>query len=291
MGLSSFLGRTQLRFAARIIPVIAILAGVSWGGQAVAHDFWIQPNEFRLTPNVEMPLTLQVGHGPDRQRSAIPLKRITRFEAMAPDGTGTDLRTSLHLGGTSQDGSLQFPSPGVYVLVFETDDRAQSFLPAIRFNDYLNVEGLTPALEIRARTHRSNADGSENYSRLAKSIVEVGLPGSSSQEQVTKPSGLTLEIVPTVSPYILPRPAVFPVRVIFEGRPLAGALVKLTNLDHDEAPLETHLTDGKGLARFTMPKNGKWLLNVIWTKLQPSTRDTDFETYFSSLSFGWRESQ
>jgi len=34
-------------------------------------------------------------------------------------------------------------------VVLETDDRAQSHLPAIRFNDYLRAEGLTAALEQR----------------------------------------------------------------------------------------------------------------------------------------------
>jgi uncharacterized GH25 family protein len=96
-----------------------------------------------------------------------------------------------------------------------------------------------------------------------------------------------LEIVPEVSPYTQPRPASLPVRVMYEGRPLAGALIKLTNLAHDAAPLETHLTDQVGRATFTMPGTGTWLLNVIWTKVLPSSRETDFETVFSSLSFGF----
>jgi uncharacterized GH25 family protein len=172
-------------------------------------------------------------------------------------------------------------------VVLETDDRAQSHLPAIRFNDYLKVEGLTPALAHRERTHRMEADGSENYSRRAKAIVQVGLPGTGSQAQVTRPVGLPLEIVPEVSPYAQPRQGSLPVRVIYEGRPLAGALIKLTNLAHDAAPLETHLTDQAGRASFTMPGTGTWLLNVIWTKVLPSSRETDFETVFSSLSFGF----
>jgi uncharacterized GH25 family protein len=98
---------------------------------------------------------------------------------------------------------------------------------------------------------------------------------------------LPLEIVPERSPYAEPRSATLPVRVIFEGRPLAGALVKLTELAHDQAPAEIHLTDAAGRATFTMPARGQWLLNVIWTQPQPKTRETDFETVFSSLSFGF----
>jgi hypothetical protein len=36
-----------------------------------------------------------------------------------------------------------------------------------------------------------------------------------------------------------------------------------------------------------MPTSGSWLLNVIWTKVSPRTEETDFETVFSSLSFGF----
>jgi uncharacterized GH25 family protein len=228
-----------------------------------------------------------VGHGPFRQRSPIPLSRITRFEAIAPNGTVIDLRDSLHLAGNTGDGEFRFLNPGAYVLMLETDDRAQSHLPAIRFNDYVRAEGLTPALEQRERTDRMDVDGSENYSRLAKSIVQVGTPDAGSQTQVTKPLGLPLEIVPERSPYTEPQLATLPVRVIYLGQPLAGALVKLTNLEHDAAPLEMQLTDRAGRASFTMPHDGTWLLNVIWTTPLARSRETDFETIFSSLSFGF----
>ena len=169
----------------------------------------------------------------------------------------------------TEDGDFRLKNPGTYVLVLQTDDRAQTHLPSIRFNDYLKVEGLTPALEQRARLHRMDADGSERYSRCAKSIVQVGPSGAGSQDQVSKPVGLPLEIVPEANPYAVPRSATLPVRVIYAGRPLAGALVKLTDLKNDASPLEMHLTDHDGRATFTMPSSGTWLLNVIWTKALP----------------------
>jgi uncharacterized GH25 family protein len=272
------------RRASRVLSAfLLVLFAIS----ATAHDFWIQPNDYWVNPLTAVAFTLQVGHGPFRQRSPIPLGRIARFGTISIDGSRIDLRDRLQLGGQSEDGHIAFSKPGTYVLVMETDARAQSHLPAIRFNDYLKVEGLTPALEQRERTHRLSADGSENYSRRAKSLVQVGPPEAASQAQVTQPLGLPLEIVPEQNPYAVPKPSALPVRVIFEGQPLAGALVKLTNLEHDEAPFEMHLTDREGRARFSMPTRGAWLLNVIWTKVLPDTRETDFETVFSSLSFGF----
>jgi uncharacterized GH25 family protein len=256
-------------------------------GSVAAHDFWVQPAEYWLMPQTVTSVTLQVGHGPFRQRSRIRLSRITRFEAIAPDGATLDLRGRLHPGDPLNDGDLRFQTPGTSVLILATDDHAQSHLPAIRFNDYLKVEGLTPALEQRERTHRMDADGSESYSRHAKVLIQVGSSGAGSQAQVTRVLGLPLEIVPERSPYSQPRCPSLPVRVIYEGRPLAGALVKLTNLEHDSAPVELHVTDQAGRAVFGMPASGTWLLNVIWTKPLPSSRETDFETVFSSLTFGF----
>lgn len=219
-----------------------------------AHDFWLQPGEF--WPAGETTVSLLVGHGPDRQRSPIPASRFVRFEAEA----GADL------------------------WVLETDDRAQSHLPALRFNDYLTAEGLTPAIEERKRSRHRERDGSENYRRCAKAILKAGSGGGAA---VTRPVGLTLEIVPERDPYAQPHDAALPIRVFYRGAPLAGALVKFTDLDHDEQPVETHRTDAEGRAIFAAPDHGSWLLNVVWTEVQPPSKDTDFDTSFSSLTFGF----
>jgi uncharacterized GH25 family protein len=268
---------------------IALLLGLLCfrASPLLAHDFWLQPSEYWISPNALTPMTLQVGHGPFRQRSPIPARRITRFQAIAPNGIVVDLHDRLQLGQAAEDGDFRLATPGAYVLVLQTDDGAQTHLPAIRFNDYLKAEGLTPALQQRARLNQMDRDGSERYSRCAKSIVQVGPVGAGPQSQVSKPVGLQLEIVPEANPYRVPRPESLPVRVIYAGHPLADALLKLTDLNHDASPFEVHLTDHDGRATFAMPSAGSWLLNVIWTKALPRSEETDFETVFSSLSFGF----
>jgi uncharacterized GH25 family protein len=276
--------KSDVRF--RAVGLLAVLT-VGGASPAMAHDFWLQLSAYWVQPGGVTPLTLQVGHGPSRQRSPIPLQRITRFQAIGLNGVSADLRGRLRPGGTAQDGDVALLSPGAQLLVLQTDDRAQTHLPVLRFNDYLKVEGLTPALDQRIREHRMDRDASENYSRCAKALLQVGPVKAGDQAQVTRPVGLPLEIVPERSPYAEPRSSSLPVRVLYEGRPLAGALVKLTRLEDDAAPFETHRTDGAGRAVFSMPTSGTWLLNVIWTKAQPRSAETDFETTFSSFSFGF----
>jgi uncharacterized GH25 family protein len=261
-----------------------LCASLAFAPLARAHDFWLQPRNFRVDANATLPFTLEVGHGPLRQRSPIPMRRIERLDAIAPDGSTLDMRSRLHLGDDQGDGDAAFGKEGAYVLVLQTDDRAESHLPAIRFNDYLRAEGLTPALAFRERTRRMDAEGSERYRRIAKAIVQVG--GELADAEITKALGLPLEIVPERNPCATPRAATLPIRVDYEQRPLAGALVKLTDLSNDAEPFETHVTDAEGHAEFALPAKGAWLLNVIWTKAKPAGGDTEFETVFSSLSFG-----
>jgi uncharacterized GH25 family protein len=253
--------------------------------RAHAHDFWVEPNSYRVAEAAPVGLTLQVGHGPFRQRSPVPVRRIIRFSWVAPDATIADLRGSLRLGEPDADAELVFPRPGTFIVALETDNRAQSHLPSLRFNDYLRVEGLAAAFQQRERTHRMDTDGSEIYSRHSKALIQVGSSADHSG-RVTQPLGMPLEIIPDINPYDVPMATTLPIHVLFAARPLAGALVKLTNLDHDSEPVEIHLTDVSGRASFVIPGHGKWLLNVIWTEPRPASAETEFETYFSSLSFG-----
>jgi uncharacterized GH25 family protein len=267
------------------LGLLAGSAGFLIAASASAHDFWVQPDRFDHPPGALVTMTLQVGHGEDRQRSRIPRSRITRFAAIGPDGEETDLRAALDLGGSASDGAFRLSGEGAHMLVLETDSRAQSRLPADRFNRYLEEEGLTPAIELRRRTGRTDAEGTEIYGRRAKSIVLIGSPVPEAQVNITRPVGLTLEIVPEASPYTLPRASPLPVRVYYEGAPLTGALVKLTNLEDDAAPIAAQRTDGSGRTAFAIPRTGSWLLSVVWTRPLPPGNGTDFETVFSSLSF------
>jgi uncharacterized GH25 family protein len=270
----------------RGIFTVALLAAIIITSHAQAHDFWIQPQAYWLQAGASVPITLQVGHGAERQRSQIRSSRIARVVAFAPDGAVRDVHESLHLRDASDDGHLRFDTPGTYVVALETDSRGRSAFPAQRFNKYAQDEGLSAALDYRQRTGRLAADAAESYRRVTKAIVQIGTPGAQGESHVTSPLGLPLEIVPERNPYAAPE-SDLPVRVYFEGRPLAGALVKLTQLEHDDAPVDERRTDSSGRASFSLTRSGTWLLNVVWTQPVTGPSEVDFDTTFSSLTFGF----
>lgn len=249
-----------------------------------AHDFWLQPNQFAIAPGGRIGMIFLVGHGAFRQRSNITADRIKLFRAIGPQGT-SDRSGDLTLAQAS-DAVSAFSQPGTYVVAFSTSN-VPSNLPALRFNDYATAEGLTLVLQQRAAAGTSNGPGRELYSRRGKSLIQVGPVGRIAQPHVTTPAGLGLEIVPLINPYQPGNSRTLPVRVLYQGRALAGALVKLNNLQADSEPVEMHRTDSAGQTAFRLPTSGQWQLNVVWS--QPLARNAvaDFVTTFSSLSFGF----
>ena len=109
----------------------------------------------------------------------------------------------------------------------------------------------------------------------------------STQPQATKPVGLGLEIVPLRNPYALGGARDLPVQIFYQGRPLAGAFVKLTNLAADAEPVETHRTDKNGQASFRAKRSGQWQMNVVWSQPLANNAAADFLTTFSSLAYGF----
>ena len=263
--------------------VALVLAALCCGSPVLAHDFWVQPRAFEVPVRALTTMTVQVGHGSARETWSLDPARILLYRSIGPTGA-VDRRVDLRPGAGPQ--VLRFSEAGTHVVTLQTN-HATSNLPAARFNDFLKEEGLTPALRLRERSRKTGAPGREIYSRRAKALIQVGPAGGPAQRHVTTPVGLTLEIVPERNPYALKPGEALPVRVIYEGRPLPGALVKLTNLDNDAKPAATARTNLAGRATFNIPRRGSWLLNVVWTKPLKDRPGADFDTTFSSLAFGY----
>ena len=261
-----------------------VIASVA-AGAASAHDFWIQPSSFWITPGADTSLAILVGHGPARQHWVLRLNRVVALNSFGPGGSRASHIDALRQGTYAPDARIGFGAAGTYVVAFENTPSVNN-LPADRFTDYLRAEGIRPALAWRQRTGTTGLPGRESYSRRAKALMQVGR-STRAQPQVTRPIGLTLEIVPEISPYTAGPSTMLPVRVYYEGHLLPGAFVKLTNLSDDEKPLETHVTDRGGRAVFQLRRSGEWQMNVVWSKPVEGNPDVEFETVFSSLTFGF----
>jgi uncharacterized GH25 family protein len=260
------------------------LALIFAAAPAGAHDFWIQPIRYQLNAGQPFGATLQVGHGKDRQRWGNDVSRVPLLLDISGAGR-TDLRSNMR-PGPATDIAARLTTPGLHIIALQSV-YASSDLPAVRFNQYLKDEGLSLPLAARTRAGRMKLPGRERYSRRAKTLVQVGPQTVANGALATRPVGLKLEIVPEKNPYALDRTRRLPVQVLYKGKPLAGASVRLTRLEADERPLASKITDRSGRATFVVPPVGSWLINVLWSEPLAGNSEADFDTVFSSLTFGY----
>jgi hypothetical protein len=201
------------------------------------------------------------------------------------NGQRRDRRAQLRDSGPA-DFVTRFSEPGLHILGLQTS-YAYSELPASRFNDYAREEGLLPVLAHRKQASALNTPGRERYSRRAKALIQVGPHGPRGQTLATRPIGLKLEIVPDRNPYALDASRTLPLHVLYNGKRLPNATIKLTRLEADDRPAATAVTDKSGRAKFRIPPEGNWLLNVVWAEPVRGVSKVDYDTTFSSLTFGY----
>jgi Domain of unknown function (DUF4198) len=264
--------------------LIGLFAGLLATTPVLAHDFWLQPARFIMAAPGAVPMLIYVGHGAARERWAMGIDRVIQFKSSGPDGL-IDRKSNLTLKGPQVDAVVPLEKPGSYIMAFQSR-ATTSDLPFLRFNDYVTTEGLTPIAANRERTGTQKNNGRELYSRRAKAIVQVGPVDAAGAVRATTPIGLSLEIVPERHPLLLKPGEKLPVRVLFNRRPLAGALVKLTDLNADTVAIATARTDTSGRVSFVIPHKGSWQFNIVWAEVISGNPAADYVTTFSSLTFG-----
>jgi hypothetical protein len=263
---------------------VALALAAALPDAAAAHAFWIAPNAFWLARPGVVSAKLMVGSESEHDRWAASEALVARLIQRDPDGE-TDVRAALRPPGDDADALLGLSRPGRHLVALETREALQE-LPADRFDAFAEEEGLRLVVADRADRKAGGRPGREAFSRRAKLLVQVGPWSSEAAAVATARVGHTLEIVPERDPLALPPGEPLPVRLYFQGRPLAGATVELISLDVIGGRLTRQVTDAAGRASLNLPRVGSWLVNAIWST--PVSRpDADYETIFASLTFGY----
>src|SRR5579864_4817592 len=183
----------------------------------LAHDMWIEPTTF-LPENGEI-VGVKLRVGQDFLGDPLPRDPALINQFIVED---TESRKPV-IGRDGRDpaGFLRVAAPGLLVVGYRSNPSSVE-LTAEKFNQYLKDEGLEAIAALRARRNETAAKAHELFSRCAKSLV---LSGSPSDAQGDRTLGFTLELVAERNPYLIHTGEDLPVRLTYEKRPLAGALV------------------------------------------------------------------
>jgi uncharacterized GH25 family protein len=242
-----------------------------------AHDFWIEPSTFTPALGQRMAVRLRVGQ--DLRGDPVPRdpSLLERFVAAGPFG---EFRVP-GLPNTEPAGFMALPSPGLYTIVYDSG-RSPMELDAGKFEEYLKLEGLEKISALRARRGQSAAAAKEVFSRNAKSLIAGAGGTGAGWDRVF---GQRLELVAEKDPYTLRGGGELPVRLLYEGKPLAGALVVALQRDQPEAKVAVR-SDAKGRVRLNLDHPGFWLVKAVHMIPAPRETGADWESFWASLTFG-----
>ena len=251
----------------------------------LAHDMWIEPRAFLSDVDAVVGVQLRIGDRPAEAKTVVrDPQRILRFVAIDSQGEAP----LIGRAGMDPAGFLRPQHAGLRVLGYHSEP---SFieLEARKFESYLAEEGLEKISTLRAKRGEQNKNGKESYTRCLKALLAVGPPTEQDTDHVL---GFPLEFVADANPYQKTAQTPLPIRLLFEGQPLEGALVEAKSLNSTEAVL-TARTDADGYVSFRFPSSGAWMLNAVHmveAKPHQDNAQADWESFWASLSFALPES-
>jgi uncharacterized GH25 family protein len=257
----------------KVAAVLALLAVPA----LQAHDFWIEPSAFRPAIAQRVAVRLRVG----QEFKGDPVPRdpglLKRFVLLGPGGE----TAVAGVPNTEPAGFLSIPAPGLYTIVYTSNPEPVQ-LDARKFNDYLSQEGLETIRELRARRGQSDAPDREIFSRCAKALVLAG--GGEAAPGWNRELGMRLELIPGANPYMLTDGQILPVRLLYDGKPLQGALVTAFTKERPEAKISAR-SDAKGRVALKIDRSGTWLVKSV--HMIPAARESgaDWESFWASLTF------
>jgi uncharacterized GH25 family protein len=263
----------------RNLSLLSIAAVFLNAASIFAHDMWIEPTTFLPQASDIVGLRLRVGQ--DLLGDPLPRDSTLINQFIVEDAAGR--RPVVGRDGADPAGYVLAGKPGLLIVGYRSNPSAIE-LPAEKFNQYVKDEGLDAIAALRSSRHETGAPAHELFARCAKSLL---LSGPAGENQGDRQLGFTLELVAERNPYRIRVGGDLPVRLTYENRPLAGALVVAMNhLNPSER--QSVRTDNDGRAVFRLRSDGMWLIKAVHMIPAPKGSNAEWASFWASLTFELR---
>ncbi len=274
-----------------VVLVAALLVAVG----AAAHDTWLVPARFRVEPYQTVTVALNTSEDFPTSDAAPTPDRVARFAVVTyvRSAKNPSLGLVSTLEYTSEPGEKYrvegkslvtevLPGPGLTLVTAVTHPRLIVLKPEI-FHEYLTEEGLEEIVAARAARGQDKADGRERYSKVTKLALCAAEEGGADFRQ---PLDLRVEIVPEDNPCSLRVGGALRVRVLFQGKPLAGKWVGAgyAGVHGHKYPVWMK-TDAEGRATIPLDRSGAWFVRTLHMIPSSEFEDADWQSWFSTFTF------
>jgi uncharacterized GH25 family protein len=259
------------------LAALAVIAVVVAGSchSAGAHEFWLEPTQFTPGIGESVPITIFIGQNFKGDSFPYVGAEIKRFVM-------TDARGEKPVKGVDGDDPAVTIKPSVFGLVslshYSTRETVV-FDDFPEFEKYLRMEGLNHIGPRHREQNKPMVKIREFYSRCAKLLLGVG--DAAGEDRWT---GMPLELVAERNPYKLAPGEELPVRLLHNGKPIAGIQITAFSRADPETKVKVR-TDAQGRARIVLAQSGPWLLNAVHM-IEPSPRDNaHWASLWASMTF------
>ena len=254
-----------------------------------AHEFWFKPLPNPLPQGSVAPLVLEVGEYFEGDLVGFSAPKVLNFDRYTHQSRH-DLRALVPAREPVGELGLPLSDSGTHLVVFDSQPSLLT-LSADKFHAYLHDEGLGFVQQQREAAGTDKTPGRERFRRHVKTLIQVspapGAPPAGTKPDMTyaQRSGQRLEVLPLNDPLALPAGGTLGVRVLFEGQPLAGALVRAWHKRGPQTLVIRATTSRDGEVRFDLPHPGGWMISVVHMVPAVGVPGADWDSLWGNLTF------
>lgn len=238
-----------------IVKLILTLGFLTTAFVVQAHEFWIQPHNYRLASQEPLVADVRVGVDFNGMQLAFIPGTINAFNITDTNGT----RKVEGRIGDIPSVNIMPETSGLQILnLFSTTSKI-TWDTFQEFEDFVNMHGMNWAIERHTARGLPDTGFKEAYTRFVKSLVAVG--NGAGQDHFT---GMFFELVASNNPYTDDMSSGMPITVLYRGQPLPDKQVDLfyKNAAGDLTRLSVQ-SDEAGEAIVPNIGDGEYMVNVV----------------------------
>ncbi|MGI9389285.1 MAG: DUF4198 domain-containing protein [Boseongicola sp.] len=256
---------------------------------ASAHEYYLMPETFKP----EVGKNIFVSHRLGQKFKGNELPWVDSWNVRSEIWENGEKREIRFTDGDRPALRVKPKSDELTVVVHQSNIDKLDFRTWEKFVKYTDKDGLSAIArqhlaEGKPKPGEGNPPIRELYSRFAKTLMAPG--GSMKGKDVV--TGLTIELVALENPMALGPGQAMPVKLLFRGKPLEGATLKVFTAPDTESKHRI-LTDAKGRADIPDDGPGPYLINAIaMTKVVATGKianGADWESFWASMTFERRK--
>lgn len=259
-------------------PRILFIAFCSFAAPAAsAHEFWIEPEAYKVAQGEEITARLRNGE----EFSGISIgyfpRRFTRFDLVF----GDEVQTVEGRLGDVPPVKTVIDQDGLLVIAHETTPSTITYKTWEKFAKFAEHKDF-PKIEARHQAAGFPRNGfKEVYTRHVKALIAVG-----DGQGADRALGLATEIVALTNPYAPDFNGLMQVQVLDAGNPRADAQVEVfSKASDDSVKITLHRSDANGIAKIPVMAGHAYLLDAVILRPFSGDGDAVWETLWAALTF------